>query len=302
MEISVVIPVYNKEAYVERCFRQLMAQDFDSFEVVAVDDGSTDRSGEICDEMAQQDQRIRIIHTENGGVTAARRRGMEESQGKYIMFVDSDDELLPGALRTMHQAIEESGADEVIATYYDQYGQRYDTGRRGFVEGEGIIHDLLSSRLGVCVLWGIIFRRELLEGCLDTPPQIRNGEDILMQIKYLVKRPKVYFIADAIYLYNKGLPNDRKLQLSVERLYDETLRKTLEPRWDEFKHYHTQHQLKIYEDFVESRQWDACREYAKDIRPNVTSHHPLADRIVFFLPPRISYFLVHTYRWWLHKV
>lgn len=117
-----------------------------------------------------------------------------------------------------------------------------------------------------------------------------------MQIKYLVKRPKVYFIADAIYLYNKGLPNDRKLQLSVERLYDETLRKTLEPRWDEFKHYHTQHQLKIYEDFVESRQWDACREYAKDIRPNVTSHHPLADRIAFFLPPRISYFLVHTYR------
>ena len=152
MEISVIIPVYNKEAYVERCFRQLMAQDFDSFEVVAVDDGSTDRSGEICDEMAQQDQRIRIIHTENGGVTAARRRGMEESQGRYIMFVDSDDELLPGALRTMHQAIEESGADEVIATYYDQYGQLYDTGRRGFVEGEGIIHDLLSSRLGVCVL------------------------------------------------------------------------------------------------------------------------------------------------------
>ena len=87
MEISVIIPVYNKEAYVERCFRQLMAQDFDSFEVVAVDDGSTDRSGEICDKMAQQDQRIRIIHTENGGVTAARRRGMEESQGKYIMFV-----------------------------------------------------------------------------------------------------------------------------------------------------------------------------------------------------------------------
>ena len=127
MEISVIIPVYNKEAYVERCFRQLMAQDFDSFEVVAVDDGSTDRSGEICDKMAQQDQRIRIIHTENGGVTAARRRGMEESQGKYIMFVDSDDELLPGALRTMHQTIKDSGADEVIATYYDQYGQLYDT-------------------------------------------------------------------------------------------------------------------------------------------------------------------------------
>ena len=156
MEISVVIPVYNKEAYVKRCFRQLMAQDFDSFEVVAVDDGSTDRSGEICDKMAQQDQRIRIIHTENGGVTAARRRGMEESQGKYIMFVDSDDELLPGALRTMHQTIEESGADEVIATYYDQYGQRYDTGRRGFVEGEGIIHDCCGESSSVVNCWKVV--------------------------------------------------------------------------------------------------------------------------------------------------
>ena len=149
MEISVIIPVYNKEAYVEQCFRQLMAQDFDSFEIIAIDDGSTDGSGKICDKMAQEDERIRVIHTANGGVTAARRRGLEEAQGRYIMFVDSDDELLPGALSTMHQVIEETGADEVIATYNDQYGRHYDTVRRGWVKGEEILHDLLSSRLGV---------------------------------------------------------------------------------------------------------------------------------------------------------
>ena len=183
MEISIIIPVYNKEAYVERCLRQLMMQDFNSFEVIAVDDGSTDASGRICDRMASEDQRIRVVHTKNGGVTAARRRGLEEARGRYIMFVDSDDELQAGALSVMYKTIEETGADEVIATYHDQYGRLYDTGRRGWVEDKGIIIDLLAKRLGVCVLWGIIFRRELLEGCMDTPSEIRSGEDIMMQIK-----------------------------------------------------------------------------------------------------------------------
>ena len=299
MEISIIIPVYNKEAYVERCFRQLMAQDFYSFEMIAVDDGSTDGSGKICDKMAQEDERIRVIHTANGGVTAARRRGLEEASGRYIMFVDSDDELLPGALNTMYKAIEDSCADEVIATYYDQYGRHYDTGRRGWGKDDENIRDLLSSKLGVCVLWGIIFRRELLDGCLDTPREIRNGEDILMQIKCLVKRPKIYYVADPIYLYNMGLPNDRKLELSVEQLYDETLRQVLQPRWEEFKDYFTLHQLKVYENFVNAKQWNARHDYYDKIRPYINSKHPLTDRIAFCLPPRISYLLVHYYKKWL---
>lgn len=299
MEISIVIPVYNKEAYVEQCFRQLMTQDFDSFEIIAVDDGSTDHSGDICDKMAQEDHRIRVIHTANGGVTAARRRGFEEAQGRYILFVDSDDELRPRALSIMYEAIEETDADEVIATYHDQYGRHHDTGRRGWVKDEEILHDLLSSRLGVCVLWGIIFRRELLDGCMDTPREIVNGEDILMQIKCLVKRPKIYFIADSVYLYNMGLPNNRKLNLAVEQLYDETLRQTLQPRWEEFKDYFTFHQLKLYENFVDAKQWNARRDYYHEIRPFINGNHPLADRIAYYLPPRISYLLVHYYKKWL---
>lgn len=296
MEISVIIPVYNKEAYVERCFRQLMAQAFDSFEVIAVDDGSTDRSGEICDMMAQQDSRIRVIHTPNGGVTAARRIGLEASRGRYIMFVDSDDELLPGAMSVMHKTIEQTSADEVIATYYDQYGRLYDTGRRGWADEAGIVRDLLACRLGVCVLWGIIFRRQLLDGCMDTPREIRSGEDIMMQIKCLMKRPKVYFIDTPIYLYNMGLPNDRQLSLHIERLYDEVLRQSLQPRWEEFSDYFTLHQLKVYENFVDARQWNARRDYYDEIRPRIKSQHPLTDRIAFYLPPRLSYLVVHTYK------
>lgn len=100
MKVSVVVPIYNKVDYVERCFRQLLAQDMDAMEIVAVDDGSTDGSGTLCDRLAD-DSRLRIFHTPNQGVTAARRLGVEQARGEYIVFVDSDDELLPGALRTL---------------------------------------------------------------------------------------------------------------------------------------------------------------------------------------------------------
>ena len=124
MEISVIIPVYNKAPYLEKCFESIFQQTFGEFEVVAVDDGSTDGSGELCDEWAKKDSRLHVIHTVNGGVTAARRIGVAHSHGKYIMFSDADDLFMPDALSMMHHQITETDADEVIATYEDQYGLR----------------------------------------------------------------------------------------------------------------------------------------------------------------------------------
>ena len=120
MEISVVIPVYNKAEYLDSCFNSILKQDFDAFEVVVVNDGSTDGSGNICDKWAEQDKRLRIIHTENGGVTAARRKGVEAARGKYVVFADADDELLQGALQSLYRTIEDTQADEVIARYRSQ--------------------------------------------------------------------------------------------------------------------------------------------------------------------------------------
>ena len=116
MEISVIIPVYNKTMYIGRCLKSIFLQDFPSFEVIAVDDGSTDASGKICDQWAETEPRLHVYHIPNGGVTAARRYGLEHSQGRYVMFVDADDRLTKGALQRMYDIIQETDADEVISS------------------------------------------------------------------------------------------------------------------------------------------------------------------------------------------
>lgn len=93
--VSVIIPVYNTEAYLPRCLDSLLAQTYTDFEIICVDDGSTDNSGRICDEYARKDSRIRVVHIPNGGVSNARNTGLELARGEYILFVDSDDWVEP---------------------------------------------------------------------------------------------------------------------------------------------------------------------------------------------------------------
>ena len=90
-KLSVIVPVYNTEKYLRECIDSILAQTFGDFELLLVDDGSTDSSGAICEEYAQMDERIRVIHQKNAGATVARRNGVSHAGGEYITFVDSDD-------------------------------------------------------------------------------------------------------------------------------------------------------------------------------------------------------------------
>ena len=302
MEISIIIPVYNKAEYIGDCLNSLLRQDFANFEIVCVDDGSTDNSGTLCDQQAADDNRIRVIHTENGGVTAARRKGVEAARGKYIVFVDADDMLLPDALKTLHKAITGTNADEVIATYKDQYGQIHDSGFRGEQPCEPLVRNLLAVKNSFCVLWGIIFRKELLDGCLNAPREIVEREDSLMQIKCLMKSPAVHFIPQAVYLHYEDMPNSRVEDLRMIRIYDAELKQTLQPQWDIYRSAFVHHQLKVYEKFINLKQFHVFEEYYRPLRQQLDSSIPLMDRIAIFLPPRISYFLVHGYKTLLKKM
>lgn len=296
MKISIVIPVYNKAAYIDGCMECLLQQDFDSFEVICVCDGSTDNSGEICDQWAGKDQRIRVIHKDNGGVTAARRRGVEEAQGQYVMFVDADDKLLPGALKTMYQAIEQSQADEVIATFTTHEGVASPVVYQGFTPVEPLIKAIITLKNRFPVLWGIIFRRELLSDVLDTPREIIEGEDKLMQVKVLMKQPKVFFIPQQVYCYTLGLPNSRRHTLERERLYDQLLLQALGQRATEFSDALTLHKLKEYERFINDGVYHVRKAYYKSAVGSLPAAIPLYDRLVFALPPILSRPVIRLYR------
>lgn len=106
MKFSFIVPVYNVEKYLEQCVQSILCQPFDDFELILVDDGSTDSSGALCDKLAQTDARIRVIHQENGGLSEARNTGIRNAKGTYILFVDSDDYIAPGILSKINETID----------------------------------------------------------------------------------------------------------------------------------------------------------------------------------------------------
>lgn len=116
-KVSIVIPVYNVEDYLEQCINSVLHQTYEDIDVILINDGSTDASGIICDKYANTDARIRVVHSENNGLSAARNKGLDMVSGDYIMFLDSDDVMYPTAVEGMVNAITKTSADMVIGAF-----------------------------------------------------------------------------------------------------------------------------------------------------------------------------------------
>ena len=165
MEISVVVPVYNVEPYLCRCIDSILHQTFSNFEVLLIDDGSTDRSGEICDQYTAVDQRVRVCHKSNGGLSDARNVGISMARGDYILFVDSDDYLEPDALEDLSGGIGER-ADIVLGGYKKVMGDQYMTFSRSGTEYNRVYSAneyLKKANLDVVVCGNLLRRQYLLE-------------------------------------------------------------------------------------------------------------------------------------------
>ncbi|MBQ6570553.1 MAG: glycosyltransferase [Clostridia bacterium] len=125
--ISVVVPVYNVEKYLEQCVDSILAQTYKNFEIILTDDGSTDSSGRMCDEFAKKDSRIKSVHRKNGGLSAARNTGLSNSSGEYVYFLDSDDYIVPEALTLLIDKAEKEGAEIV---FFDAVSFDEETGEK----------------------------------------------------------------------------------------------------------------------------------------------------------------------------
>ena len=175
LKLSVIVPVYNVEKYLCKCVNSLLDQDLpaDEYEIILVDDGSPDRCGLICDDYANGHPSVKVIHRENGGLSAARNSGMAMAAGQYIQFVDSDDYLEPNVLKALVENIERGQLD-VLRFNYRNVSERYEIVEpnkdpKRFVSYSNEVCDgltFLNERLGpACYACQFIIRRELLDDC-----------------------------------------------------------------------------------------------------------------------------------------
>lgn len=129
VKFSIIVPVYNVEKYLNNCIESLLNQKFDNFEIILVNDGSTDKSGLMCDNYASTNKNISVIHKDNGGLSDARNIGIANAKGEYIIFVDSDDFIEPESLKKFNELIEKKGKPDVIITrikkFYEDSEPRY---------------------------------------------------------------------------------------------------------------------------------------------------------------------------------
>ncbi|GAB5617076.1 hypothetical protein JCM31739_19010 [Faecalimonas canis] len=165
--VSIVIPVYNVEDYLKRCIESVIQQTYKNLEIIIVDDGATDDSPIICDEYASKDERIKVIHKINGGLSDARNVGYSESRGEYIFFLDSDDWLEKNTIEILYEALLRYDADIVVANYYYQY--EFHCVSANVIEEVQVynrkqaMEELLRNDLIKNFAWGKLYKRELLE-------------------------------------------------------------------------------------------------------------------------------------------
>lgn len=206
MMISVVIPLYNKENQIEKTLQSVFNQSFTDYEIVIVNDGSTDRSAEFVE--AIDDPRIRLIHQQNAGVSAARNRGIEEAKGDYIAFLDADDEWKPDYLATQASMIEKYPECDVFATNYEFRNEKGETKptilRKVKIEGEDGIMDNYFE-VASCSdhpLWtsAVVASKTCLKKIEGFPVGCTSGEDLLTWARLAAKN-KVAFTKSAKAVY-----------------------------------------------------------------------------------------------------
>lgn len=227
--ISIIIPVYNIEKYLERCVKSVCGQTYKNLEILLVDDGSSDGSGALCDKLAGEDERIRVFHKENGGSSSARNLGISQARGEYIGFVDSDDyisenmyELLVGAVQEYRAQIAQVGRKEI-----DEQGNALPNiceppGEKVFIESRDFLKEMLMHR-GDCSFCTKLVCRELFETAGFPVGEL--NEDFKLLVQFLMRVEGIVSLPEQTYhvFYRIG-SNTRKVDKNAfSRVFGDTV-------------------------------------------------------------------------------
>lgn len=209
---SIIVPIYNVEKYIDSCVQSILKQTYGNYELILVDDGSPDRCPEICDKYSVEDARIKVIHKENGGVTSARRAGLEMARGDYIVYVDGDDWLSCEYLESFFEVISKYDPDIVCCNHYIagqntvKCGMNFDTGYydRGDIIKKIFPYLMQKSNATYFMpsFWAKAFKRNLAESYHNNvSPQIKVGEDGACVIPTVYNSSSMYIMDEAMYFY-----------------------------------------------------------------------------------------------------
>lgn len=239
MKISVIVPIYKCEQFLPACLDSILSQTYTDLEIILVDDGSPDQAPQICDEYEKADVRIKVIHQENQGVSAARNVGLRLASGELISFIDSDDTLEPDMYELLIRTMRDYNAD-ISHCGFNRVEDGvvhpiYDSKQTVLQTSEEAISCLLTGRLFTGSLWNKLFRKTLLDG-LSFREELKINEDVLFDFEAFKRAKRIVFSDYAKYNYmvrqsNSACfvtPNEKKLKdsLWVNRYMYEALSKS----------------------------------------------------------------------------
>ena len=256
--VSIIVPIYNAEQYLRRCVDSILNQEYTDYELLLVNDGSTDASGDICEEYGDRDPRVIVIQKENTGVSDSRNRALDRARGKYLQFLDSDDWITPDATRLFVRAAEEYGCDMVISDFYRVVGERLSP--KGDIEEEGVLtreefaaHMMENpADFYYGVLWNKLYRRDIVEEHnLRMDTDINWCEDFMFNLEY-IRYAKVFYALHApIYYYVK-----RKGSLASQGI---NISKTVKMKLNVFEYYNNFYKHVLEEEDYEKNRLQVYR-------------------------------------------
>ena len=235
--ISIIVPIYNVERFISQCVESVLSQSYSDWELILVDDGSTDSSGDICDEFVAKDKRIKCVHKINGGVTEARKVGWKLSRGEWIAFVDGDDTLPVNSLLTLYEKSKEIDTEIIEGSHKNRHNlpsiTSIDEYRQCLLTGVDVVS---------VAVWGKLFRRDVINSwCFDIPREIVRGEDWIMNIRIAFLSKKVpVLIPNKIYNYRENaqsLTHVHKKNISLEYAFFQSWRDSIRDEQGKYIQY-----------------------------------------------------------------
>lgn len=219
--ISIIIPVYNVDKYIEKCFDSIRKQDVkEDIEVICIDDGSTDKSGIICDKYAELDKRFKVIHQSNKGVSYTRNLGVQISKGKYLAWIDPDDYIDDNWWNNIKKLIDKD-IDIIFFDYTilkeNQFIDKTFSNKSKFVDKQLFLKEIVIDRRIQNQLWQKVFKKSLMQN-IKFPENISLMEDYAVLHKIVLNAKSVYYIAKKLYFY-RIRDNSIAVSVSIEKNY-----------------------------------------------------------------------------------